>query len=100
MKKQIKRLSPHQNGKVFGILFALGSLPFLTLMILTMFLSMPDVDQHGNPIGAPFFILVLFPLFYLIFAKMGSGLAMKHPAAICSSVDVSLQDPQPGYLFK
>lgn len=33
-------------------------------------------------------------------SKMGSGLAMKHPAAICSSVDVSLQDPQPGYLFK
>jgi hypothetical protein len=67
VKKQIKRLSPHQNGKVFAILFALGSLPFLIIMLLGMFMSMPDMDQHGNPIGAPYFMFVVFPVLYLIF---------------------------------
>lgn len=29
MKKQIKRMSPHQNGKVFGVLMAIASLVFV-----------------------------------------------------------------------
>lgn len=29
MKHQIERLSPHQNGKVFAVLMAVSSLPFL-----------------------------------------------------------------------
>lgn len=70
MKKQIKRLSPHQNGKVFGILFALASLPFLIPMFLAMFLSMPNVDQHGNPVSTPYFILILFPVLYLVFGYL------------------------------
>ncbi len=67
MKKQIKRLSPHQNGKVFGILMAVSSLVFLMPMFLMMSLTMPNVDQHGNPVDFPKFIFLIMPILYLIF---------------------------------
>lgn len=67
MKKQIKRLSPHQNGKVFGVLMAASSLIFLLPMFLMMSLSMPSVDQHGNPVDFPKFIFLIMPVVYLVF---------------------------------
>jgi len=67
MKKQIARLSPHQNAKVFGILMALGSLVFLVPSFV-LFLSFgPSVDQRGNPVGPPMLLFLLFPFIYLIF---------------------------------
>ncbi|WP_373034114.1 hypothetical protein [Sulfurovum sp.] len=67
MKTQIKRLSPHQNGKVFGILMAVASLIFILPMFLAMSFSMPHVDQQGNPVDFPRFIFLIMPFFYLIF---------------------------------
>lgn len=78
MKKQIKRLSPHQNGKVFGILLALFSLLFLVPAFAAMLLSTPDVDHQGSPINPPYFLFFLFPLLYLVmgyvFGLLGSVL--------------------------
>jgi hypothetical protein len=66
MKKQISRFSPHQNGKVFGILMAVSSLVFFVpFFAITMYFA-PDVDQHGNPVTFPKFMLILFPVLYLV----------------------------------
>ena len=62
MKRQIKRLSPHQNAKVFGVLTALGSLVFFVPMAL-MFSSTPMGGAGQGPMGL---MLVLFPLIYLV----------------------------------
>jgi len=67
MKKQISRLSPHQNGKVFGVLMAVSSLIFLLPLFIIMSLAMPQADQYGNPVNFPTFMMLLMPLFYLIF---------------------------------
>jgi hypothetical protein len=67
MKKQIVRLSPHQNGKVFGILMALGSLVLLMPMFVIFKFVAPTVDQHGNQIGFPALAFLVFPFIYLIF---------------------------------
>ncbi|ARM85752.1 hypothetical protein [Marinobacter salarius] len=67
MKKQIKRLSPHQNGKVFGVLMAVATLPIFLPMILMMNLAGPSVGPDGNTVGFPTFVFFIFPLLYLIF---------------------------------
>ena len=72
MKKQIKRLAPHQNGKVFGILMAVSTLPMLGLMMVPMLFMMPKVDNTGNPIDFmfPFGMFLLMPIFYLVFTYL------------------------------
>lgn len=70
MKTQIKRLSPHQNAKVFSILMAISSLFFLIPMFMFMSLSMPPVDAHGNPVNFPLFTLLIMPIFYLVFGYL------------------------------
>ena len=67
MRIQVKRLSPHQNGKVFGAVMAVTSLFFLLPMFAMMSFSMPQIDQHGNPVNFPTFMILLMPLAYLIF---------------------------------
>ena len=70
MKKQISRISLHQNGKVFGILMAVSSLIFFVpFFAIAMFIG-PDVDQHGNPITFPKFMFILFPILYLVFGYL------------------------------
>jgi ABC-type Na+ efflux pump permease subunit len=66
MKKQIRRVSPHQNGKVLGILTAISSLVFVIPMSTIVIFSSPAVDQHGNPAIFPKFLFILFPLIYLV----------------------------------
>ena len=72
MKKQIKRLSPHQNGKVAGIMMAVTTLPMILFMIIPMTLMTPKIDQAGNPVdfGFPFIMLLIMPIFYLIFTYL------------------------------
>ena len=67
MKIQVSRLSPHQNGKVFGVLMAIATLIFAVPMFF-MLLYMPvGVDAQGNPIEAPpAWLVILFPLLYLV----------------------------------
>lgn len=75
MKRQIRRLAPHQNGKVAGILMAITSLPMFALTIIPMLLTMPKVDQAGNPIdfGFPFVIFLFMPVLYLVFTYLFVG---------------------------
>lgn len=74
MRKQIKRLSPHQNGKVFGMLTAVASLVFVVPMFVVMWFATPAVDQHGNPVTFPKFLIILFPILYLIFGYLATAL--------------------------
>lgn len=68
MKKQIRRLSPFQNGKVAGVLMAVTTLPMFLVMMVPMSFMIPKVDQAGNPIdfGIPFGMLLFMPIFYLV----------------------------------
>ena len=67
MNQQITRLSPHQNGKVFGILVAVVAIPFVVpLFLFWTFMSPLGVDRHGNEVSYPAFIFLLFPFLYLI----------------------------------
>ena len=74
MKKQISKLSPHQNGKVFGVLMALASLVFVVPILFLSFFSMPAVDQHGNPTAFPKFMIIMFPIFYLFFGYIATAI--------------------------
>lgn len=66
MKKQIRRLSPHQNGKVLGILMAISSLVFVIPIFIIALFATPTVYQHGNPVDFSKFMLFLFPVMYLV----------------------------------
>jgi len=60
MNQQIERFSPHQNGKVFGVLMAFSSLIFLIPFSLIMFATTPD------DVRPPVFFFFLAPLLYLV----------------------------------
>ncbi len=67
MKKQISHLSPHQNGKVFGVLMALSSLLFVVPMAIAFSFIPPGVDSHGHQVSSPpVAMLLLFPVMYLV----------------------------------
>jgi len=68
VKVQIRRLSPHQNGKVAAVLMVLVSLPLFALMALVMWFGGPQVGQHGGAPALPVFMFLVLPFFYLIFA--------------------------------
>jgi hypothetical protein len=74
MKKQIARLSPHQNGKVFGILFGVATAVFIVPFVLIVWLTARGaVDQNGNPINFPVFLFLFFPVIYAVFGYLGSA---------------------------
>jgi hypothetical protein len=60
LKQQVASLSPHQNGKVFGVLFAVSSLVFVIPFLLIGLFSSQD--------GAfpSMLMAVLFPVIYLV----------------------------------
>jgi hypothetical protein len=60
MKQQVARLSPHQNGKVFGVLAGVSSLVFLVPFVLFF-------SAFGPRGGPPTVMFLLMPLFYLVF---------------------------------
>ena len=82
MKKEITRLSPHQNGKLFGLVLALGSLLFVLPISLAMVLteywdvilqllqghpaSLSDAHLDANESAAlsAFFLVLLVPPSY------------------------------------
>lgn len=61
MKQQITRFSPHQNGKVFGVMMAVSSLVFLLPFVL-IFSSFGMAG--GRP---PLLMFLLLPIGYLVF---------------------------------
>ncbi|MDP3420641.1 MAG: hypothetical protein Q8S10_06945, partial [Thiobacillus sp.] len=60
MKQQIARFSPHQNGKVFAVLFAVSSLVFLVPFTLFVLMSAP---AEARP---PLLFLLAMPVMYLV----------------------------------
>lgn len=60
MKQLVTRLSPHQNGKVFAVLMAVGSLVFLIPMFLIFSIIAPS---QARP---PLLMLLMMPLMYLV----------------------------------
>ena len=69
MKQQIARISPHQNGKVLGVLMALSSLVFVVPFTLFSIFAAP---QGSGPSG---FFLVLLPIFYLVMGYLTVAVA-------------------------
>lgn len=70
MKVQIRRLSPHQNGKVIALLMVVVSLPLFVIMGVTVWLAGPQLDQQGGPLAFPLSMFIILPFFYLIFAYL------------------------------
>lgn len=67
MRTQISRLSPHQNGKVFGVLMGIATLVFSVPMFFVLLNMPPGMDMHGNPVGAPpGWLAIFFPVAYLV----------------------------------
>ncbi|MDE2092342.1 MAG: hypothetical protein KGL99_12025 [Burkholderiales bacterium] len=64
MKQQVVRFSPHQNGKVFAVLTAVGSLVVLVPMVLLFSVLSPS---SARP---PFVMLLTMPLMYLVFGYL------------------------------
>lgn len=60
MKQQIERLSPHQNGKVFAVLTAAGSLLFLVPFFMISFASAPEAARP------PLWFFAVLPVLYLV----------------------------------
>jgi hypothetical protein len=60
MKQQIARFSPHQNGKVFAVLMAVGALVFVVPFMLIAFLSAP---AEAKP---PMLFFLAMPIIYLV----------------------------------
>ena len=60
MKQQIVRLSPHQNGKVFAVLMAVGSLIFI-VPFFAFFAAVAPAQARP-----PMFMLLVMPLVYLV----------------------------------
>jgi hypothetical protein len=68
MKQQVSRLSPHQNGKVFGVLMAVSTLIFIVPFALLF-------TAFGPESGRPSLLMMLaMPVFYLIFGYLGVAL--------------------------
>jgi hypothetical protein len=74
MRTQIRRLSPHQNGKVIGILMAISSLFFVLPMTVMMYFSGPSVDKQGNPVTFEIYFYIIFPILYLILGYIMTAL--------------------------
>jgi drug/metabolite transporter (DMT)-like permease len=69
MKQQVARLSPHQNGKVFGVLMALLSLVFVVPFSLSFAFAPSD------PNAPPAWLFMLFPLLYLVMGYLTVAVA-------------------------
>ncbi|MBC3766041.1 hypothetical protein [Neptunicella marina] len=66
MRKQITRLSLHQNAKVFGVLMAVATLPMIILMFFIFQSSMPPGSDRHMPFMASGIFMVLAPVFYFV----------------------------------
>ncbi len=70
MKIQIKRFSPHQNGKVFGVLMAASALVFAIPMFLLFSIFPTPVDSDGNATGPSAVMFLVLPVLYLVFGYL------------------------------
>jgi len=73
MKSQISRLSPHQNGEVFGIMLAATALIVGVPLFTSTFFMGPSVDEQSKPLTSPLFLLFvpfIFAIMYSIFGYL------------------------------
>lgn len=72
MKQQIARFSPHQNGKVFAVLMALGALVFVVPFTLIAFVTAP---AGAKP---PLLLFLAMPIMYLVigYISVAAGCAI------------------------
>ena len=70
MAQRIYRLSPHQNGKVFGILWGVLSLVFVIPMVLMM--AAIPVPEGAEPF--PFWFMIALPFFYFVMSYLMTAL--------------------------
>jgi len=68
MKQQVRRLSPHQNAKVFAILFAVSSLIFVVPFGLITMATLPKEAGFGS------FFFLAFPVVYLVFGYISTAI--------------------------
>jgi len=67
MKKQITRLSPHQNAKVCAVLFAILTLPFMLIGLLMLnFMPTPPTPEGRAAVHFPVFFFILAPVIYAV----------------------------------
>jgi subtilase family serine protease len=66
MKTQISRLSPHQNGKVFGILMAVTTLAVGVPIFTLMFFMNPSVAEKSRASNVVLFAPCIVAIVYLI----------------------------------
>lgn len=69
MKKQIKRLSPHQNGKVIGILLAACSFVFVLFTV-----TLNSFTVFGIANGKGLIVLLAAPVVYFIMGYLFTAL--------------------------
>lgn len=74
MRKRIKRLSAHQNGKVFGVLIAIATMPMFIPLILIMAFTPSEANSGDNLAGFSSIIFIIFPLIYLVFGYISVAL--------------------------
>ena len=72
MKQQISRLSPHQNGKVAGVLSAIVSL--IVLVPVFLLASAFGAGDRGMPLWAIFIAPVLYLVFTYIITVIACAL--------------------------
>lgn len=65
MATQIRRVSPHQTAKVFAVLMAVASIPFLILAALIA--PLVPGSNAGAGVGIPWSLVIVLPLCYLVF---------------------------------
>ena len=70
MKQQVARLSPHQNGKVFGVLTAIVSLIFLVPFML-FFAAVSPAGAGNSP---PLLMFLAMPVIYLVFGYVSTAI--------------------------
>ncbi len=83
MKIQIKRFSPHQNGKVFGVLMAASSLVFAIPMFLLFSIFPMPVDSEGNATGPSAVMFLILPVLYLVFGYLAIALGCLLYNVVC-----------------
>ena len=69
MKQQVSRLSPHQNGKVFGVLSAITSLIFLIPVFLIASAFGPSEKSF------PLWAIFIAPVIYLVISYIMTAIA-------------------------
>jgi hypothetical protein len=98
VKVQIRRLSPHQNGKVAALLLLVVSLPLFVFMALMIWLGGPQLEHPGSPLGFGLFMFLVLPFFYVIFAYLAVAFVCAVYNMLCGftgGFEFELAEPDP-----